>query len=1241
MPQKNIIGRLVFGIRFDSDTDAFSREESLESFACKRLMPVVDEVLGLHSANGALIRIGSLEIDLGNLSHEDFREKMPERLKERLDAAIREKIRFLKSSPSRQEGVFTRQEANYRLIEHFLSTGTLPWATDLKTDLPFSRLLQDVLASDGRRLAEFLKQSVPNARKRLARQFPAQDLISLVHLLAPDHYRFVIDTVEAIDQLQRKAAFIPGGREAAAQLTWDLVFEYLLDKDGKQFSPADFFALVIGGLALAAGSDATHLLRDLSTASPEVDVASESRSDHRNLLKVLAGNEAFDRLKTALVDMLEFGATSGFQAAWERLVMYYPDPTRAVVTMHGKKSMVRKRIAKFFSEAQIRQVIRLIEPENSAFIEAFADQSELIADHERVRPPDRSVHKKQVWEFVLTYLLVDRGSRFNEKAFAGSVIRQLAAHYNWSYRQLLTSLREAIEMTEPPGPMKERILGIVTELEGELATETQMRVLAGNEAFDRLKIALVDMLEFGATSGFQAAWEHLVMYYPDPTRAVVTMHGKKSMVRKRIAKFFSEAQIRQVIQLIEPENSVFIEAFADQSELIADDERVRPPDRSVHKKQVWEFVLTYLLVDRGSRFNEKAFAGSVIRQLAAHYNWSYRQLLTSLREAIEMTEPPGPMKERILGIVTELEGELATETQMRIEPATGAVADPTLTASYLTWFLTVAPVDPQEKALYRSLLEGLIADSPQAVGRYLIGMIKEPSLCAVFVRLTPRRLIRKALAAMAGFADGMRYVAILEGVFRPGTPAARCSPADFLRIVIDVLSEQRHADGEGFLKTAFGRLVARTGDTAARERAVDALEKIVSAKGAGLRSIAAHYRDATNLVPTGDKASAETRAPEEAAVLAYLKEDHPATPSSLPALKSTLEAMILHNPEKLYWFIAGHLDRSSIAEKLVALLSEPFQARLLHLLLPRHFARAQRYVDLLRNAAYGPGWFDSPDEVNQRIWQGAFTYLRETGLRVFDEGALVRRMVEFLAEKKKDTDRAAFYADLGQQLAADIQPSTRADHQALIRIVSEAAQQLRPSESVTQSPETQPAGTASVLNDDDEEEETPWEEEIYLANAGMVIAAPYLPRLFELLGLTEQSRFTSRDAAERGVHLLQYMVDERTSTPEYQLVLNKLLCGVKPGIPIVRGIEIMDKETETITGMIMAMIRNWKIIGNTSIVGFRESFLQREGRLMRKNDAWHLQVEERAFDMLLDQIPWSFSTIKYSWMDRVIFVKWT
>jgi hypothetical protein len=70
------------------------------------------------------------------------------------------------------------------------------------------------------------------------------------------------------------------------------------------------------------------------------------------------------------------------------------------------------------------------------------------------------------------------------------------------------------------------------------------------------------------------------------------------------------------------------------------------------------------------------------------------------------------------------------------------------------------------------------------------------------------------------------------------------------------------------------------------------------------------------------------------------------------------------------------------------------------------------------------------------------------------------------------------------------------------------------------------------------------------------------------------------------------------------------------------------------------MIQNWKTIGNTSIAGFRESFLQREGRLQLIDNAWHLIVVPKAFDMLLDQIPWSFSTIKHPWMERVVYVEW-
>ncbi|PTQ78768.1 hypothetical protein C8R26_10183 [Nitrosomonas oligotropha] len=166
-------------------------------------------------------------------------------------------------------------------------------------------------------------------------------------------------------------------------------------------------------------------------------------------------------------------------------------------------------------------------------------------------------------------------------------------------------------------------------------------------------------------------------------------------------------------------------------------------------------------------------------------------------------------------------------------------------------------------------------------------------------------------------------------------------------------------------------------------------------------------------------------------------------------------------------------------------------------------------------------------------------------------------------------------------------------------------------------------------------------EEIYIDNAGQVLAAPYLPRLFSMLELVEEGAFVDRQAAERAAHLLQFMVNEQTQSPEYQLTLNKILCGVSTGIPICREIAISAQEQETIEGLMRGMVQNWKTIGNTSISGLRETFLRRKGKLQLKEDGmWYLTVEPGVFDMLLDSLPWSFSVIKHSWMERAVHVIW-
>lgn len=163
---------------------------------------------------------------------------------------------------------------------------------------------------------------------------------------------------------------------------------------------------------------------------------------------------------------------------------------------------------------------------------------------------------------------------------------------------------------------------------------------------------------------------------------------------------------------------------------------------------------------------------------------------------------------------------------------------------------------------------------------------------------------------------------------------------------------------------------------------------------------------------------------------------------------------------------------------------------------------------------------------------------------------------------------------------------------------------------------------------------------IYILNAGLVLAAPYLPRLLAMFGLTANGAFVDPAAQARAAHIMQFMVDESVSSPEYRLVLNKLLCGLRTGKPIPPEISISETERETVESLLAAIVQNWGALGNTSIAGLRAAFLQREGWLRLRDGAWRLEVLPKPYDMLLDRLPWSFSVVKYAWMERPVHVDW-
>lgn len=164
---------------------------------------------------------------------------------------------------------------------------------------------------------------------------------------------------------------------------------------------------------------------------------------------------------------------------------------------------------------------------------------------------------------------------------------------------------------------------------------------------------------------------------------------------------------------------------------------------------------------------------------------------------------------------------------------------------------------------------------------------------------------------------------------------------------------------------------------------------------------------------------------------------------------------------------------------------------------------------------------------------------------------------------------------------------------------------------------------------------------IYVNNAGLSVIAPFLSKYFEMLGMLEQDQFLDQETAARGVLLLNYIATGQTEAPESYLALNKLLCGLSLDTPVPTSIEITEHEEQVTSEMLMAILGQWKKMETSTIESLRASFLIRDGKLdMNDEDYYSLDVEKKAFDILLNSLSWSISTMNFPWMKTAIKVIW-
>jgi hypothetical protein len=166
------------------------------------------------------------------------------------------------------------------------------------------------------------------------------------------------------------------------------------------------------------------------------------------------------------------------------------------------------------------------------------------------------------------------------------------------------------------------------------------------------------------------------------------------------------------------------------------------------------------------------------------------------------------------------------------------------------------------------------------------------------------------------------------------------------------------------------------------------------------------------------------------------------------------------------------------------------------------------------------------------------------------------------------------------------------------------------------------------------------EDALYVNGCGIVILHPFLEMYFTESGLMIDRQFVNDDACKHSVLLLHYLATGETYVAEFDLVLQKIFCGLPLEETLPSAIELSEKEISESENLLRSVMNYWPPLKNTSIEGLRQTFLQRDGKLSQTETGWLLRIEQKTVDILLGKLPWGFSTIQLPWMKNLLSVEW-
>ena len=243
------IGQVTFDFNMEDESYARQLYGRWDTFSRTSFEQVVDDVLSRFDSSDETIEIESLSLDLGVIPEDEFDDKFPKILAEKLNETFSDFLRNPESH-SQQIRIIPVSKSRIELLACYLQYGFFPWLANTE-NLNLETLLLEAMQMDNDALRQLIHTLGDNekVRTRLIWQLSDKMLESIVVLIEPGESGFINTYTHVLVALYPYTGHPEISRQNFRDVVHNLVFAYLLYPNRGYFMRKQFVWQTIYGLA--------------------------------------------------------------------------------------------------------------------------------------------------------------------------------------------------------------------------------------------------------------------------------------------------------------------------------------------------------------------------------------------------------------------------------------------------------------------------------------------------------------------------------------------------------------------------------------------------------------------------------------------------------------------------------------------------------------------------------------------------------------------------------------------------------------------------------------------------------------------------------------------------------------------------------------------------------------------------------------------------------------------------------